>query len=108
MPLYNPSGGAGGGIVDNVVAGSNITVDATDPTAPIVNADAVGTSTGTTVPGSGTEGEIFFDTDDAILYVYVSGVWTAISGGAPAGGTFDFIDGTGFDFVDGTNFDFIV
>lgn len=60
-----------------------------------------------TEPSSGSNGQFYYNTQNSTLYIYISGVWTAISGGAPAGGTFSFIDGTGFDFVDGTYFDFI-
>lgn len=35
---FQPGGGGGGGTVDSVVAGTNITVDATDPANPIVSA----------------------------------------------------------------------
>lgn len=36
---------------------------------------------GITVPSNGSDGDIFYDTDDAILYVYANGMWNAISGG---------------------------
>ena len=58
-------------------------------------------------PVSGLEGELYYNTVDSSLYIYVNGVWTAISGGTPAGGSFDFIDGTEFEFIDTTYFDFI-
>jgi hypothetical protein len=59
-------------------------------------------------PASGVEGELYYNTVDGSLYIYVSGAWTAISGGTPAGGSFDYIDGTEFEFIDGSYFDFIV
>lgn len=106
MPLYNPS--TGGGIVDSIVEGTNVSIDNTDPANPIISADAYATYVQADEPVSGTDGQIWLDTDDNQLYIYVSGAWVAISGGgAPSGGTFDFIDGTSFDFVDGTYFDFI-
>ena len=82
----------GGGGTTTVVSGGTATVT--------VQADE---------PASGNQGDMWLDTDDNQLYIYVDGVWTAIAGGggAPTGGTFDFIDGTSFDFVDGTYFDFI-
>jgi hypothetical protein len=36
---------------------------------------------GIETPASGYEGDMFFDTDDSILYVYAGGTWVAISGG---------------------------
>ena len=82
---YHTGGGPGGSSIANTVT----LVSATEPT----------------IMG---DGNMYYNTTDNTLYVAVSGAWVAISGGAPAGGTFDFIDGTGFDFIDGTYFDFIV
>ena len=55
------SGGGGGGQVDSVVAGTNVTVDNTDPANPIVNSTA---TSGTTLSGTTTgttPTEIFVD-----------------------------------------------
>lgn len=66
-------------------------------------------SVGLTLPATGVDGDVFYDTDDATLYVWANGMWNAISGGggvAP-GGSFDFVDETEYEFIDGTYFDFI-
>jgi hypothetical protein len=47
MPNIWTSGGEGGGIVDSVVAGANITVNATDPANPVVSVSNSPTFTGT-------------------------------------------------------------
>jgi hypothetical protein len=36
---------------------------------------------GTDVPADGYDGDMFYDTDDGILYIYANGQWNAISGG---------------------------
>lgn len=42
---------------------------------------------GTSVPIGGSEGDLFYDTDDNILYVYSSGSWHSVgSGGGGASG----------------------
>lgn len=38
---------------------------------------------GTEHPTAGVDGQLFYDTDDAILYVYANGIWNSISGGGP-------------------------
>lgn len=38
-------------------------------------------TTGLSTPATGTDGELFYDTDDGILYVFANGIWNAISGG---------------------------
>ena len=46
------SGGGGGGQVDSVVAGTNVTVDNTDPANPIVNSTATGGQVDSVVAGT--------------------------------------------------------
>ena len=45
----------------------------------------------------------------AITLDFITGMigWSSSTGGAAAGGTFDFMDGTDFQFMDGTYFDFM-
>jgi hypothetical protein len=62
---------------------------------------------GTSDPSYGVQGQMFYNTTEPALKIYISGAWTAISGTAPTGGTFDFIGGTDFQFIGGTYFDFI-
>lgn len=38
---------------------------------------------GLSTPATGIDGQLFYDTDDGILYVYANGTWNAISGGTP-------------------------
>jgi len=59
-----------------------------------------------TEPATGITGDMYVNSTDSTLYVYFSGAWNAI-GGASAGGSFDFVDGTEFEFIDTTYFDFI-
>lgn len=75
-----------------------------------VSSAAAGASvqTGITLPATGTDGDIFYDSDDGILYVYANGMWNAISGGGGGvTGTWDFVDGSSMDFVDGSVGDFV-
>lgn len=62
---------------------------------------------GTDLPATGQDGQLFYDTDDALLYVYANGTWNVISGGG-AVGTWDFVDGTSVEFIDGSAGDFVV
>jgi hypothetical protein len=58
-------GGGGGGTVDTVVGGTNITVDATDPANPIVNADdaALGGDLSGTVSNAAIASGVIVDAD---------------------------------------------
>jgi predicted phage tail protein len=46
------------------------------PRYTVVTSAAPGVNKGTTNPGSGTEGDVFFNTTDGQLYRYHSGAWT--------------------------------
>lgn len=57
--------GGGTGIVKSIVAGTNVTVDATDPANPIVSATGGGGSTGWSLTGnSGTDESNYIGTND--------------------------------------------
>lgn len=64
---------------------------------------------GTSLPSSGNEGQLYFDTGTTTLYVFANGSWVAISGGGggTTTGTFLFVDDSAFEFIDGTFFDFV-
>lgn len=49
----------------------------------VINNSALYAEVGLTLPDSGYDGQIFYDTDDAILYVWANNTWNAISGGSP-------------------------
>lgn len=46
----------------------------------------IGAGTGTALPATGSDGDIFYDTDDAVLYIWANNMWNAISGGTTTGG----------------------
>ena len=56
----------GGGTVNNITQSTVSTV---------------GAGTGTSLPATGNNGDIFYDTDDGVLYIWANGMWNAISGG---------------------------
>lgn len=58
----------------------------------------VGAGTGISLPATGNDGDIFYDTDDGVLYIWANGMWNAISGGStPPSDTFMLME-TG-DFI---------
>lgn len=60
-------------LVASVVAGTNVTVDNTDPRNPIVNASGGGLDSGTSFPGSPTAEQLFYRTDQNIIYFWDDG-----------------------------------
>lgn len=95
MPVFQPkprtasapSSGGGGGGIRAIRAGAGITVDSTTSGSPEVSL-ANGIETVVTIHASdlatASEGQLIYNTTDAVLKIYVSGAWVAIQGG---GGT---------------------
>lgn len=93
--LAATGGGGGGGTVDTIVAGSGITVDATDPANPIVSASGGG--------GGGATSDI---PDPAFSYWGPSKVAVHSVGGQIVGDPFIVWDGSAwvmYDFVTGSS-----
>lgn len=48
----------------------------------IIQGGGTSVGTGTSLPSGGSDGDIFYDTDDNILYVYYGGSWNSTGSGA--------------------------
>lgn len=81
-------GGGGTGTVETIVAGTNITVDATDPANPVVSAaggadgtDGTVTRSDTGAPSDavGVDGDFYIDEASGLLYKRIAGVYEVVA-----------------------------
>lgn len=56
--------------------------------------------TGTSDPSGAEQGQLFYNTADSALKVYINGSWISISGGG-VDGTFDYMNGSDIEFMNG-------
>jgi hypothetical protein len=84
------SDGDGSGIVNSIIAGNGIIVDSNDPINPVVSVEGISTSG--TAPTSPADGDLWFDSDNGLLYIYYaedggSSQWVTASPQGPKGDT---------------------
>ena len=87
----------GGGLVDTVVAGTNVSVDSTDPANPIVNVPTIGGQVNTVVAGTNVTVD---NTDPVNPVVNVAAVWSNYFTDA---GAFTYLTSLLEEFVIGGN-----
>ena len=84
------SDGDGSGIVNSIIAGNGINVDSNDPINPVVSVEGISISG--TAPTSPADGDLWFDSDNGLLYIYYaedggSSQWVTASPQGPKGDT---------------------
>lgn len=61
---------------------------------------------GTSDPATGADGDLFYNTAEGTLKIWITSEWVSI-GGSVVDGAFDFMDGNDLAFMNGDSIDFM-